>query len=156
MNMIPVLSDRLPVAPVPVQGKPNRILVVDDDSRIRGLERAILQRAGHHVDTATDGEIAWRALVASNYDLLLTDYCMPRVSGLELVRQVRVAQLALPVVMVSGSLASLDTATLIHDPWARIDAFVHKPFTVVELLTAVNNVLFRGVAGARSRQPALA
>ena len=118
-----------------------RILVVDDDVVVLGLETTILQRAGHRVDTATDGATAWRALMAGDYDLLVTDYLMPGISGVALVRQLRVAQLALPVVLVSGTLQSLDLARLNRDPWTRIHAFVRKPFLVHEFLAAVRGAL---------------
>jgi len=76
------------------------ILVVDDDEGVRLLEAAILKRVGHTVDTANDGASAWHLLLSGNYDLLVTDYIMPGISGLALVRQLRVAEMALPVVML--------------------------------------------------------
>lgn len=131
----------LPLSAAPAKDEANRILVVDDDFSLRTLEATILQRAGHRVDMADDGDSAWRVLLAGSYDLLVTDYMMPRLSGLDLVRQLRQAHMALPVVMVSGTFDLLDPQTLLGDPWARIHAFVHKPFTVPELLAAVQNAL---------------
>lgn len=142
----------LSVLPAAATDESNRILVVDDDFSLRTLEATILQRAGHHVDTADDGDAAWRALLEGKYDLLVTDYMMPRLSGLDLVRQLRKAQMALPVVMVSGTFDLLDPQSLIGDPWARIHAFVHKPFTVPTLLAAVQNALnpHQGFGGSHS------
>lgn len=108
----------------------------------------ILKNAGHHVDTAVDGEAAWRALQGRNYHLLVTDHIMPGVSGLALVRQLRVAGVAVPVVMVSGSVESLDTARLSSDPWSRIHAFVRKPFTTSDLLAAVRSAITVETTGA--------
>ncbi len=62
---------------------------------------------------------------------------MPGISGLTLVRKLRVAGIALPVVMVSGSLKTLDTVMLTRDSRSHIHAFVPKPFTISELLAAV-------------------
>ena len=73
--------------------------------------------------------------------MLVTDYRMPGVSGVALIRQARIAKLDLPVVMVSASLAELDTERLSHDPWTRVAAFVHKPFTVAGLTSAVVGAL---------------
>jgi len=123
--------------------EPLRILVVDDEPDIRGLEARILKNAGHHVDTAADSADAWRALQGGHYHLLVTDYIMPGASGLALVRQLRVAGVAVPVVMVSGNIENLDTARLTRDPWSRIQAFVGKPFTIPDLLSAVSSAVSR-------------
>ena len=120
------------------------ILVVDDDEGVRLLEAAILKRVGHTVDIANDGASAWHLLLAGNYDLLVTDYLMPGISGLALVRQLRVASMALPVVMVSGTLESLDTVRLSRDPWTHIHAFVRKPFPIADFMEAVNGALAIG------------
>jgi len=118
-----------------------RVLVVDDDEHILKLEAEILKRAGLAVATATDGNAAWKALLAGGFDLLVTDYHMRGVSGVALIRQARIAKLDLPVVMVSGSLAELDTERLSRDPWTRVAAFVHKPFTIAGLTAAVRGAL---------------
>lgn len=138
--MIAVLdaSDRSPVTPSAARGQTRRILVVDDDAVILRLEKMILECAGHRVETAKDGEAAWQALKDGEYDLLVTDNIMPGLSGLALVRQLRRANLTLPVVMVSGTLGHLDTAKLTRDPWSRINGFVGKPFTIHQLLSAVH------------------
>ncbi len=151
--MIAVLdaSDRSPVTPSAARGQTLRILVVDDDAVILRLEKTILECAGHRVETATDGEAAWQALKNGEYDLLITDNIMPGLSGLALVRQLRRANLTLPVVMVSGTLAHLDTAKLSRDPGSRINGFVGKPFTIYRLLSAVhlavNSAAFGTVSG---------
>ncbi len=128
----------------------SQILVVDDDESVRRLEATILSAAGHRVTTAEGGEAAWRALLRSHFDLLVTDYLMPGVSGLALVRQLRVANLALPVVLVTATLATLDTTTLSRDPWYQIRTFVQKPFAVSELLAAVDGALALRSVDARS------
>jgi CheY-like chemotaxis protein len=130
-----------PAAPSGANDKSIRILVAEDDATVRQMEAMILESDGHRVDTAEDGESAWEALQAGYYDLLVTDYIMPGVSGLALARQLRIAKKALPIVMISGSLDSLDTAKLARDPWSRIHAFVRKPFSHAELLSAVHSAL---------------
>jgi len=139
-----------PVARAAVHDEPLQILVVDDDADIRHLEARILTNAGHHVDMVADGVAAWQALQSGRYNLLVTDYLMPGVSGLALVRQLRVASLALKVVMVSGNLETLDTARLTRDPWSRIQAFVRKPFTIPDLLSAVRSAVTAETADAVS------
>jgi two-component system sensor histidine kinase and response regulator WspE len=79
------------------------ILVVDDSLTVRETERKLLERAGYLVDVAVDGVAGWNALRLGNYDLLLTDVDMPRMTGIDLTRQVREdARLRdLPVMIVS-------------------------------------------------------
>ena len=106
-----------------------------------GMLAASLEDAGYQVKTAIDGEAAWAELLASRYDLLITDDIMPKASGLALVRRIRVASMALSVIVASDRLDADDVAKLNHDPWARFDAFVRKPFTTSEFLAVVYRVL---------------
>ena len=118
-----------------------RILIANGDSLVCGMLAASLEDAGYQVKTAIDGEAAWAELLASRYDLLITDDIMPKASGLALVRRIRVASMALSVIVASDRLDADDVAKLNHDPWARFDAFVRKPFTTSELLAVVYRVL---------------
>lgn len=79
------------------------ILVVDDSLTVRETERKLLERAGYLVDVAVDGVAGWNALRLGNYDLLLTDVDMPRMTGIDLTRQVREDSRLrdLPVMIVS-------------------------------------------------------
>src|SRR6266850_2286293 len=85
---------------------PHRILVVDDDFDIRQLSAKVLRNRGYQVDAAEDGAAGWEALQTSNYDLLITDHNMPKVSGVELVKKMRAARMTLPVVLASGTLSA--------------------------------------------------
>jgi two-component system alkaline phosphatase synthesis response regulator PhoP len=125
----------------PPQGQtnpPNRILFVDDNLTVRESTAKVLTDSGYHVDAAEDGEAAWKALHATNYDLLITDQTMPKLSGVELVKKVRAAQMKLPVVLVS---ATLPTEELHQHPWLQLAAALLKPFTVDELLETVRAAL---------------
>lgn len=86
----------------PVLAK-KRILVVDDSLTVREVERKHLQNAGFSVDVAVDGVDGWNQLMATRFDLLVTDVDMPRLNGIDLVKRVRAdARLSsLPVVIVS-------------------------------------------------------
>jgi CheY-like chemotaxis protein len=141
MNAPSICELRASTAEPFVVGHPARILVADDDEGTRALESRILNRVGYSVETVCDGTSAWRALLSGIYDLLITDYRMPGISGIALVRQLRVANMMLPVVLVSGSVQSLDTVRLSLDPWMRIHSFVGKPFLVGEFLAAVGSAL---------------
>src|SRR6185436_5976774 len=79
--------------------RPQRILVVDDDVGLRQLGTEVLIRHGYQVDAAADHTAGWKALQARAYDLLITDRDMPRLSGLQLVKKLRAARMALPVIL---------------------------------------------------------
>jgi len=115
-----------------------RILVVDDDGDIRRLSAEVLGSSGYHVDVAEDGAIAWDALKLNAYDLLLTDYKMPNVTGIELVQKLHAAHMTIPVIMASGT---LPTNELNWHPGVHIDALLPKPYTSEELLGTVKKVL---------------
>ncbi|HTA30072.1 MAG TPA: response regulator [Candidatus Cybelea sp.] len=112
--------------------------MADDETSVLQLMTAVLARSGYHVDAAEDGAIAWAALQAKSYDLLITDNQMPKVTGVELVKNLRSARMALPVVMVAGELPAHELA---RNPSLQIVATLEKPFAVADLLATVENVL---------------
>ena len=122
---------------------PQRILVVDEDCDLRLLYTDALARPGYHVDGAEDGAAGWKALQASNYNLLITENDLPDLSGVELVRKLRAARMALPVVMATGT---LPTDELARNPSLQLAATLVKPFAIDALLNVVNNALRATVA----------
>jgi len=127
--------------PSPTRGQTNassRILVVDDDNEILRLNAGALALFGYRVDAAKDSAAAWRALLANNYDLLITDNNMPTLSGVELVKKVRSARMTLPVILASGR---LPTEELDRNPWLQLAATLIKPFSSGQLLETVRQVL---------------
>ena len=115
---------------------PPRILVVDEDRDLRRLYTEALVRPGYHVDAAEDGAAAWDALQHNNYDLMVTDNNMPKVTGVELLQKVQAAGMALPVIMATGA------APEFNDHGSRQpDATLLKPYTFHELVSAVKEVL---------------
>jgi two-component system capsular synthesis sensor histidine kinase RcsC len=116
----------------------HRILVVDDDASIRQLSAEALVSCGYQADAAEDGAAAWRALNTDSYNLLITDHNMPNVTGLELVRKLRAAHMALPVILATGA---MPTEELNRHRWLRIEATLLKPFTLAMLLGTVREVL---------------
>jgi len=88
-------------APAPVV-RPLRVLVVEDHADTRYLVCEMLKAFGHRVRTAADAERALRLLAAHHFDILLTDVCLPGLSGLELARRARAGQPDLNVIFCSG------------------------------------------------------
>ena len=115
-----------------------RILVVDDDRDIRRLSANVLERAGYEVGAAEDGAIAWEALSADSYDLMITDNNMPNLTGMELLQKLYAAHMALPFILASGKVPEEEFAQY---PWLQPAAMLLKPYTVEELLGAVKKVL---------------
>lgn len=80
-----------------------RILVIDDSITVREIERRLLQNNGYEVDVAINGIDGWNALKTNRYDLVITDFDMPKMNGLELVRQIKndLELKSIPVMIVS-------------------------------------------------------
>jgi DNA-binding response OmpR family regulator len=130
--------DRTPVRrPTPVESRA-RILYVDDEPQLRTLGRLVLTRSGYDVDTAADGVEGWAALHDQEYHLLITDNDMPRLTGLELARQARLAGMRLPIVLTSGSTEALGVPT---SSWLGLAARLPKPFGAKALVETVEQAL---------------
>jgi two-component system, chemotaxis family, sensor histidine kinase and response regulator WspE len=69
--------------------KSKKVLVVDDSITVREMERKLLENRGYQVDIAVDGLDGWNAVRLHSYDLVVSDIDMPRMNGIELVRQIK-------------------------------------------------------------------
>jgi DNA-binding response OmpR family regulator len=116
----------------------HRLLVADDDAAIRRLTAQVLVGRGYQVDMAEDGAVALDALKRNYYDLLITDYDMPKLSGIELLENLLLAHIGIPVILVSGTMPADE---LNRHPWLQIEATLIKPYTIAEFLGAVESVL---------------
>ena len=117
----------------------SRVLVVDDEPGIRKVVRDGLERAGHEVETAVDGEEALGFLEEKDFDLVVTDLTMPRKSGLDLVREVRRGS-EVPILVLTVRQEEREKVRLLD---AGADDYVTKPFGVEELLARVRALLRR-------------
>jgi DNA-binding response OmpR family regulator len=126
-----------------------RILVVDDDADIRRMNADILECYGYAVETAEDGAAAWNALQKSAYDLVITDYNMPKVSGVELIKKMHAGQVTVPVIMLTGDLPTWEFA----EPWIEPARILLKPYNLTDLLDMVKEVLH--LNSAATGEPAL-
>ena len=114
------------------------LLVVDDDPMLRDVETQDLRLQGYTVLEAENAAKALRlAREAAAIHLLITDFSMPEVNGLELTHRFRAVHPRTPVLMVSGSLP------LIHHKADGLDRFeiLEKPFEFKELLHKVRKLL---------------
>ncbi|MEW5847896.1 MAG: response regulator [Myxococcota bacterium] len=115
------------------------VLVAEDDEAVRRLLRRTLERYGYRVTEAANGEEALLAFErsGSEFDLLVTDVGMPRMTGPALAEQLRARNPGMPVVFVSGY-ARFSDDTRLHQDRA---VFLEKPITPGRLLTAVREML---------------
>jgi CheY-like chemotaxis protein len=114
------------------------ILVVDDDKDTRQLSVDVLAGSGYDVEAVQDGAACWEIVQTRNYDLIITDNRMPRMTGIEIIEKLRSACMAIPVIMATGCLPTYELA---RKPWLKPDVLLEKPITNDDLLEAVKKVL---------------
>lgn len=108
-----------------------RVVVVDDELPVMQLCARVLELDGHQVDGFTRGEEALARLSRAPADLLVVDYRMPGLTGLELARRARAVHPGLPVVLITGH-GSADV--LAEAAAVGVDRVLLKPFTPNELI----------------------
>jgi phosphoserine phosphatase RsbU/P len=113
-----------------------RILLVDDDAVARRILSQLLRRQGHDVVEATDGEQAWEIVRQDPVSLLLSDWMMPRLPGVELCRKIRAAAFDhyIYIILCTSKGAKSD---LVEGMDAGADDFLVKPISPEELRVKV-------------------
>lgn len=116
------------------------VLVADDDPDIVALVTIRLERAGHEVLPARDGEEAWTLVQERVPDIAVLDVTMPRVDGLELTRRLRAhpPTADLPILVVSAAVQDSDRRAALA---AGADEHVRKPFSPKALAARVDALL---------------
>lgn len=111
-----------------------RILLVEDDlTQLQPLQGA-LSKVGHIVDGAEDGETALWLMQQRDYDLLILDWMLPKISGVSLCQQYRQAGKMAPVLILTAKDAILDKVSALD---VGADDYLVKPFSLLELLARV-------------------
>lgn len=106
-----------------------RILIVDDFSTMRKIIKNILRQLGfNNVTEADDGTTAWETLNRDNIDFIISDWNMPQMTGIELLRKVRSSEeyAATPFLMVT---AEAQQENIIEAVQAKVSNYIVKPFT---------------------------
>jgi CheY-like chemotaxis protein len=116
-----------------------RILVAEDEPLAALVIEEILVAEGHSVCLAGDGREALELAQHENFDLLITDLAMPRMTGQELIQALRAMRPDLPVVVMTGYL-SPDTAELLRATLCPPLALLHKPFDLDHLVRVVSRI----------------
>ena len=119
-----------------------KILVVDDEADIRDVLKITLEAEGYEVTEAENGEEGLKAVQTKPFDLVLLDYKMPRMNGLEVCRQIKKDILLrhLPVVMLTGK---GDIGDKVEGIDAGADDYIVKPFEPKELLARIRMIIRR-------------
>ncbi len=121
----------------------HRVLVVDDDLRLRDLLKRYLSEQGFAVDTVPDGGALDRALTRNRYDLIVLDVMLPGEDGFAICRRVRASdgpEAQLPIIMLTAKGDDVDRIVGLE---MGADDYLPKPFNPRELVARINAVLRR-------------
>jgi two-component system phosphate regulon response regulator PhoB len=121
------------------------ILVIEDEEAQRLILQHNLEEAGYEVICAENGEIGWELIEDYRPDLIVLDWMMPKLSGIELCRQIKSSAKTknTPIIMLSARSEEVDR---IRGLEIGADDYVSKPYSIKELLARI-----KGTASARKR-----
>jgi len=117
-----------------------RILVVDDFSTMRRIIKNILRQLGfNNIEEADDGSTAWEMLNKGGIDFIISDWNMPTMTGIELLRKVRASEefQDLPFLMVT---AEAQQENVIEAVQAKVSNYIVKPFTAETLKQKIDKI----------------
>jgi CheY-like chemotaxis protein len=113
------------------------ILVVEDDRLNRELFSKVLRQEGYKVLEAGDGDIALKILQAFPCDLVITDFLMPMLNGIEFVEQLRSLHPQLPIIFITGYLSAISDKKIVDE----VAEILAKPFEPNVLRSSVHRLL---------------
>jgi two-component system response regulator MprA len=132
------------MAPMGAGGQAIRVVLADDDVRLRQFLELELQEEGYAVRSCGDGMAALTAIRLGPPELVILDWMLPDLSGVEVCRRLRATGLAMPVLMLTGRDAVRDRVEALD---AGADDYLVKPFSIEELLARLR-ALARRAGGA--------
>src|SRR5262252_8643881 len=115
------------------------VLIIDDDLELGDMLVRLLSREGYSVEQRTDGEQGLRAALTGEYDVVLLDVMMPRLDGLQLLRELR-AKSQVHVIMLTAKGEEIDKVIGLE---LGADDYLPKPFYSRELIARIRAVLRR-------------
>ena len=114
-----------------------RILLVDDDVRVRDMLRDVMATFGYDVDVAGDGRTGVEKFREQRIDVIVTDFMMPGITGLDLAAQVRVVDPAMPIILLTG----LATLAVLEEARRLRVTVLSKPIGTLALRAALDAAL---------------
>ena len=130
---------------------PHKILVVDDDLRLRDLLKRYLTEQGFAVDTVPDAAAMDRQMARVRYDLVVLDLMMPGEDGFQVCKRLRATDSAIGIVMLTARGGDIDRIAGLE---TGADDYIAKPFNPRELVARINAVLRRQVPPETPGSPA--
>ena len=118
-----------------------RILIVDDDNQVRAFLKKRLEMNGYQCDLAENGSIGLENIKQNDYDLVMTDIKMPVMDGFEMIREMRILNQDLPIVIILSAYAELDQLRKAIQQGAH--DYLTKPFNIHEMDLTVKRALER-------------
>lgn len=117
-----------------------RILFVDDEMDIGQIGHEMLEALGYHVDVHTDGQGALDAFRAApgKFDLVITDYAMPKMNGLDLAREMLDIRKDMPIILSTGFSARINQEMIEE---AGIKGFILKPYSISQLTRVIRRAI---------------
>src|ERR671917_2908015 len=111
-----------------------RILIVEDEEHLAKLVAEVLGREGYAAEVVGDGRSALARALVETYDLLVVDWMLPDLDGIQVVKRLRAADVGVPVLMLTARAQIEDRVEGLD---ARADDYLPKPFAFPELLARV-------------------
>ena len=118
-----------------------RVLLVDDDPLVRDSSKVLLNAHGYDVVTASDGYVGIAEIEVASFDLVMADFFMPRMNGLNMIKAIRKLNPRLPIIIMSvmqlpgmsGNSMSLESSSGLSMP----ATWLQKPFRAADLSRAI-------------------
>lgn len=118
-----------------------KVLIVDDEERIRRLLKLYLEKDGYETEQTDSGEDALEMILMGNYDLVLLDVMLPGIDGIEVARMVRDSDKRdLPIIMITAKGEENDRITGFL---TGVDDYVVKPFSPREVMLRISSLMNR-------------
>ncbi len=125
-------------------GETNKILVIEDEDRIRNLVKMYLEREGYQVDEAEDGDAGLQLALEEDYSLILLDLMLPGKDGIEVCKAIRTEKTT-PIIMLT---AKGEEANRVEGFEVGTDDYIVKPFSPREVVLRVKALLRRSSASS--------
>jgi len=127
-----------------------QLLIIEDESDLRNMLQFALEEEGYSINSVANGSAAWRALTQNPPDLILLDWMLPDISGVDLLRRIRGHEVlgSKPVIMLTARAEEHDKVRGLD---AGADDYIVKPFSIKELKARIRTRL-RPVHGQSVKQ----
>lgn len=125
------------------------VLIVEDEKKLATLLRRVLLEERHTVDVANDGDMGFELAGSDTYDLVILDLMLPGMDGIQIITEMREADIETPVLMLTARGSVEDRVNGLR---SGADDYLVKPFAMAELLARVDALLRRRTHGIDTSQ----